>query len=305
MFFLPSSPPAGVRFVIQGICCERSCVCVRSFRMARLSQLKWAFALALICAAMGVTARAQKYSTVASFNGVNGADPYYGSLIQGTDGYLYGTTTSGGVSNQGTVFKVSRRGNIKVLHSFCAQSNCTDGAQPYGGVVQGLDGAYYGTTTAGGLCASGFYCGTVFKITSRGSLTTLYKFCAQSQCVDGSFPVAGLVQANDRNFYGTTQLGGSGSGTIFRITPQGSLTTINVLGGPEGYWPFGTLIQANDGELYGTASGLSLGCGTIFKTTLAGSLTVLFDFIGGINGCTPYGALVQSYDGVFYGTTMG
>lgn len=266
--------------------------------------LRMAFVTAVF-AAGAIAASAQSFTTVATFEGPNGNQPMYVSLVQGTDGYLYGTTVDGGLNSRGTVFKVSRTGNIKVLYNFCSQSNCADGAWPYSGVVQGWDGAFYGTTTGGGVCASGFNCGTVFKLTALGALTALHEFCSEALCSDGSFPVASLVQANNGNFYGTTQSNGEGAGTIFAITPQGALTTLGSLGGPLGYWPFGAMIQANDGDLYGTTSGGGAYCGTVFKMPVTGSPTVLFDFEGGGAGagCTPYGTLLQGSDGLFYGTS--
>ena len=104
-------------------------------------------------------------------------------------------------------------------------------------LVQGNDGNLYGTTASGGTngvnCQSGG-CGTVFKITLTGALTTLYRFTGGT---DGSFPAAGLVQGTDGNFYGTTYLGQGGAnnfGTVFKITPSGSLTTLYSFTGGDG-----------------------------------------------------------------------
>jgi len=111
------------------------------------------------------------------------------------------------------------------LHSF----NGTDGSQPTAELVQGTDGKLYGTTQLGGdlSSCSGLGCGTVFKITRRGRLRTLYRFCSQSGCPDGQFPAAALVQSTKGTLYGTTTFGGAhGWGTVFKITPQGKLTTL-------------------------------------------------------------------------------
>ena len=81
--------------------------------------------------------------------------------------------------------------------------NGDDGEDPLAPLVQGLDGRFYGTTFYGGAhtsCDTGFGCGTVFKTTTEGRLTTLYSFCAQAGCTDGELPYAGLVQATDGNF---------------------------------------------------------------------------------------------------------
>ncbi len=114
--------------------------------------------------------------------------------------------------------------------------------------------------------------GTVFKITPSGTLTTLYSFCSRMSCVDGSGPSAGLVQASDGNFYGTTVDGGAYNlGTVFQITPAGTLTTLHSFcaGYPcdDGSLPYSTLVQATDGRFYGTAygDGANRGGGTVFR----------------------------------------
>src|ERR1700675_2560578 len=99
----------------------------------------------------------------------------------------------------------------------------SDGAEPLSSLIEGADGNFYGTTYGGGTNGEG----TVFKITPTGSLATLYSFCSQASCADGELPYAGLVQGSDGNFYGTTLEGGAnGGGTVFKITPAGSLTTL-------------------------------------------------------------------------------
>src|ERR1022692_482529 len=105
----------------------------------------------------------------------------------------------------GTVFKIAPSGTLTTLYSFCAQSACTDGANPVAGLVQATNGDFYGTTENGG--AYGY--GTVFRITGGGALTTLYSFCAQSGCTDGQNPHAGPVQATNGDLYGTTENGGA------------------------------------------------------------------------------------------------
>ena len=181
--------------------------------------------------------------------------------------------------------------------------NGSNGGSPLASVVQGADGNLYGTTESG---TPGQSWGTVFKVTPVGTLTTIYRFCAQPACADGSTPRAGLVLAADGNFYGTTSYGGTkGDGTIFKITPAGTLTTLHSLGGYpyDGAYPAGGLIQAADGNFYGTTNfGGSYNRGTVFKVTPAGALTMLHSFHSE-DGCYPYGALVQSTDGNFYGTT--
>jgi uncharacterized repeat protein (TIGR03803 family) len=158
-------------------------------------------------------AESAKFTTLVNFDGTNGGNPA-GSLIQGKDGKLYGTTFDGGSNNNniclgggcGTVFKISARGTLTTLYNFCAETNCADGANPAAPLVLGSDGNIYGITELGGATGSG----TVFKITPSGSLTTLYNWCSQAGCTDGAyvnFPETGsFVQATDGNFYGTKEL---------------------------------------------------------------------------------------------------
>jgi len=274
---------------------------------------------------------AQTFTSLASFDYNTGAYPV-GSLLQATDGNLYGTTPNGGTSTYcvadeylngcGTVFKLSPTGGLTTLYNFCSQANCTDGVFPAGELVQGTDGNLYGTTSAGGSCvyfSDG--CGTVFRITLGGTLTTLYTFGALFVDGDGSGPVAGLIQATDGNFYGTTNAGSTYDwGTVFKITPDGTLTTLHSFAGADGAYPDGTLIQAADGDFYGItygggANGNGLicsasggDCGTIFKITPSGTLTTLYNFCSQTNctdGANPTTeSLVQATDGNFYGTTQ-
>ena len=122
----------------------------------------------------------------------------------------------------GTVFKVTAQGDLTTLYYF----NGPDGSKPFAGLVQGTDGNFYGTTADGGAGDNCGLCGTIFKITPGGLLTTLYSFCAGGYpCTDGSTPYAGLVEATDGNFYGTTGEGGSDRyfGTVFSLSLEGRL----------------------------------------------------------------------------------
>ena len=122
----------------------------RRYFMSELSWWKTACAVALLGAATAIASPAQTFTTLVNFNYTNGANPYFMSLVQGTDGNLYGTTEGGGANGEGTVFKVTPTGTLTTLYSFCAKTNCTDGAVPFGGLVLGTDGNFYGTTAAGG-----------------------------------------------------------------------------------------------------------------------------------------------------------
>jgi len=250
---------------------------------------------------------APAFTPLASFDGANGAAPYYGFLVQGTDGNFYGTTTSGGASGFGDVFSITPEGTLTSLYSF---TGGTDGFSPFAGLALGTDGNFYGTTGFGGANqTSENAAGTVFQIAPGGTLTTLYSFCARSSCTDGGLPEAGLVLGADGNFYGTTLEGGaSNRGTVFKITPGGTLTTLySFTGGTDGFSPEGGLVQAADGSFYGTTAsgGLESGGGTLFKVTQGGTLTTLYKFTGGADGSSPYGTLAPGVNGNLFGTTIG
>ena len=238
----------------------------------------------------------------------DGSEPTAG-LVQAPNGNFYGTTSTGGVygcagfGGCGTVFQITPSGTRTTLYKFCSQYACADGEYPYAGLVQAVDGNFYGTTYAGGAKGAG----TVFKITPAGILTTLYSFCSQSGCVDGEYP-NGLIQAANGNLYGTTQFdGANGSGTVFKITPSGTLSTLySFCAQPnctDGQLPVAGLIQGTDGNFYGTTSsgGGSLGWGTVFEITVGGTLKTLHSF-DGTDGTYPWG-LVQDTNGSFYGIT--
>jgi len=192
---------------------------------------------------------------------------------------------------------------LKTLVNFTG----ANGANPINEtLVEGASGHLYGTTNTGGL----FDWGAVFKITRSGTLTTLYSFCQQQNCADGSNPVGGLVLGKDGNFYGTTIAGGDGVGTIFRITPEGALTTLHRFVGSDGAYPSAALVQANDGNFYGTASGGgesqfcgSFGCGTVFRISPEGKFRTLHSF-DLADGAESEAALIQAADGHLYGTTF-
>lgn len=164
----------------------------------------------------------------------------------------------------------------------------TDGVYPVAGLVQATNGNFYGTTSG---CA-GCSLGTVFEITAGGRLTNLHNFDG----TDGTDPVAGLVQGTDGKFYGTTYTGGSNynAGTVFEITPVGSLTTLHRFRGTDGANPWAGLVQATDGNFYGTTSGGGAhDGGTIFKITPAGKLSTVYNFCSQPNctdGDVPSGA---------------
>jgi uncharacterized repeat protein (TIGR03803 family) len=210
-------------------------------------------------------------------------------LIQASDGNFYSTTANGGSANDGSIFKITKSGVVTILHSFGDGSVTNDGTDPYGALIQATDGSFYSTTANGGSTGtttplSG--CGTVFRMTAAGSVTILHSFRDGSVTNDGDGPYAGLIQASDGSFYGTTYYGGStdtgkpstGSGTVFRITTTGTLTIVHSFGDgsvvDDGANPLSPVIQGRDGSIYGTTNlggSPTLNAGTVFKITPAGA----------------------------------
>jgi uncharacterized repeat protein (TIGR03803 family) len=254
-------------------------------------------------------------------NDCTGSKASAGMILAG-DGNFYGTTAYGGdgpyrtVNKAGTVYRANAQTGLTTIYSFCSQLNCKDGDDPYSPLTLGSDGNLYGTTQINGR----YKAGLAYVVTLSGSETVLHNFCASANCADGSNP-SSLIQATDGNFYG---MAGGGAGTycvapgycgmIFKMTPQGTTTTLyNFCSLPnctDGAGPRGGLIQAADGNLYGMTSGginsngIYDGTGSIFKLSLQGNLTTVYSFCsvyGCNNGIQP-GGLIQGTDGNFYGT---
>jgi len=207
-------------------------------------------------------------TTLHSFSGTDGANPGKEAVV-GTDGNVYGTTLFGGTTNAGTVYTISSAGTFTLLYSFM---DGEDGAHPKAQLVQGLDGDFYGTTLDGGGKAgkkwcSANGCGTVFKITPQGTLTTLHDFSGDPEPAHpGS-----LTLGPDGNFYGTSYTGGTNHlGTVFMITPEGAVTTLYQFAGPDGSYPIAGLSLASDGSFYGTTtSGGTQGQGVVFHAVIS------------------------------------
>jgi uncharacterized repeat protein (TIGR03803 family) len=236
-----------------------------------------------------------------------GAGPYL-SLLQTSDGSLFGFTL--GTSFNGTIFKLTPAGAANNLYTFCVP-DCTNGETPRGNMIQARDGNLYGTTETGGIGI--LDAGTIFKLTTRGTLTTVHTFCQLSNCTDGANPLGSdtLIQATDGNLYGVTRDGGAkGNGTIYQLSLDGTFKTIYKFckSGTctDGRLPDG-LVQGLDGDFYGvTIAGGTNGDGVVFKVTKFGGLTVLYNFCSQTNcadGEAP-SSLILGSDGNFYGTTV-
>jgi uncharacterized repeat protein (TIGR03803 family) len=254
-------------------------------------------ACALLLAGLGgqsaptATAQGQIFS---GFVATNGSNPY-ANLCAGLNGDFYGTTTSGGTKGgYGTVFTVTTNGWLSSLASF----DNTNGADPQAGLALGTDGNFYGTTTGGG--TNGGY-GTVFRVTTNGTLTSLVSFAN----TNGAYPYSGLILGTDGNLYGTTYLGGSnGEGTVYKVTTDGVLTTLAAFANTNGANPHTGLVRGNNGDFYGTTTsgGTNGGYGTVFKLTAQGLLVPLVS-LANFDGAYPEAVLAAGPDGNFYGTT--
>ena len=280
-------------------------------------------------------------NTIVSFAGNNGNPGFpSGSLAQGRDGDIYGTS-----SFSNTIWKVTPTGSISLLHDFDASlygsfpgvtlgrdgklygvseagggrvwsfdpttlvfANLhtftgTEGFDPQCVMAQGADGNFYGTTNNGGPPSGHF--GTAFKITPSGTVTIIHGFAGGP--TDGAFPTGPLFLSIDGNFYGTTGGGGafSNNGTVYRMTPAGKVTILHSFNGTDGSSPLGGVIQAADGSFYGpTQIGGPNNRGTVFKVTASKKFTSLHDFtLATDHGDIADNGLAQTTDGNIYGDT--
>ena len=237
------------------------------------------------------------------------------ALIEGKDRNLYGTMQDGGSKWEGVVFKVNRDGrDYKALHNFTGYRNGEDGSWPQG-VIEGSDGALYGTTQVGGRPGGAEYptgSGTVFKLNKDSSgYSVLHRFPAVSG--DGIAPWAGLVEGLDGALYGTTLEGGTNNlGTVFKVSKDGGGYAVlhDFLGSEtDGCRPMAGLLASSDGTLYGTTDSGGSGIGhngTVFRLKLdGGGLKILHSFPDKPgDGRMPRSTLLEGRDGLLYGTTQ-
>jgi uncharacterized repeat protein (TIGR03803 family) len=242
----------------------------------------------LTVATRPVAVYAQTYTDMHDFNGAtDGANPYFPGLIaQARDGDLYGTLSTGGTNGFGTVYKITTSGAFQVIYSFTGGN---DGAHPYGGLVLSTDGNLYGTTHDGGANSQG----TIFRITTRGTLTTLHSFIGTDGCQPQGPPIARI---------GSILYGVTACQTTYTITSSGHFKLLpGKLDGPS----YAPLLLANDGNFYGTTNdGGNQFRGSVFKLTPSGAVETIYSF-DVIHGASPFGPLVQGSDGNLYGTTEG
>jgi len=259
-------------------------------------------------------AGASTYTVLHTFNGTGGANPQLGSLIRDAAGNLYGTTSGGGTAGAGVVYKVHATGHETVLYNFCSQTNCTDGAYPYAGVIRDSAGNLYGTTYDGG---AGY--GVVYKLDNTGKETVLYTFTGGA---DGGYPKAGVIRDSAGNLYGTTSGGGHmpgcgnggpslGCGVVYKLDTTGKLTVLYTFsGGADGGDPEAGVTQDSAGNLYGAtflggSSASFGGYGVVYKLHTTGKETVLYTFTGGADGANPVAGVILDSSGNLYGTAAG
>ncbi|PRC94729.1 Gloeo Verruco repeat [Solimicrobium silvestre] len=244
-----------------------------------------------------------------------------GTLVVGHDGNLYGTTMVGGApcfsdGGCGTVFKMTPGGRETQLFSIVSWSQ---GFEFPAGLTIGTKGNFYGVTTAGGPQWVNYgCCGMVFNINTSGVQIPLYGFGDNGIVNDGNAPEASVIVASDGNLYGTTEFGGAygptygigvqGSGTVFRITPDGTESIIYSFGAggiTDGARPLAQLVQGPDGNLYGTTiAGGTYNQGTVFRISLNGTMTILYSFgTTTDDGTQPSAGLTFGPDRNMYGTT--
>jgi uncharacterized repeat protein (TIGR03803 family) len=236
-----------------------------------------------------------------------------GGLVRDAVGNLYGTTTDGGASGDGTVFRLSPTGKETVLESF----DISDGWSPQGNLIDGTGGLIGATLQGGGGSACLHGCGTVFMVDEAGQETVLYSFAGAP--ADGADPTGSLLRDGAGNLYGTTAYGGqdtacdfsngTGCGTVFKLTPSGQETVLHGFsGGAGGAGPAAGLVEDSKGNLYGAAgfggdrTCASGGCGVVFELSPTGKEKVLYTFTGPPSVGNGPGALLLSGN-AFYGTT--
>jgi len=238
-------------------------------------------------------------TTLHAFTGwVDGGYPMH-PLTLGPDENVYGTTMGGGYNGAGTFFKITPAGVLSPIYSFTSSANSAAAS-----LTLGVDGNFYGAAENAGPDGDG----TVFRITPKGALTTLYSFTAYTSDTDGERPQSCITLGSDGNFYGATKyVGANGNGTIFKITPTGTLTTLHAFtGASDGGGPVTPLMLGADGNFYGgTQIGGASSLGTLFKMTPSGALTTFYSFTGNTYNDDLFlmGNLCQAINGNILGTT--
>ena len=232
-----------------------------------------------------------------SFNAASdGAQPF-GGLYQATDGFLYGTTSTGGPNGGGAAYRIATDGTqFTVLHGFPA--NASEGANPQASLTQGTNGFLYGTTLNGGTANQG----TVFKMDTSGNVTVLYTMTGGS---DGGHPYSALIQADQDNFFGTCSTGGNGAGLLFKLDFKLIFSVKHRFDVSfEGGTPISGVSFGGNRSLFGVVTtGGANGNGSLYATDQYGTLTIIQPF-SAANGFNATGIPVQAPDSSVYGTAQ-
>jgi uncharacterized repeat protein (TIGR03803 family) len=250
------------------------------------------------------------YSPLHSFGKLPGsvATPTSAPLLA-SDGFIYGATSGGGMSNRGAIFRVGQDGKqLSVIHSFADAIG--ELLPPFPALVEGPDGALYGIAFGGGEHLSG----AIFKLDKAGTnFSILHSFTGlpfppDPGDPDGAYPYAGLLLGSDGKLYGATSTEGTWiRGTVFVIDPDGGgYRTLHNFGDSEGDGgaPRAALLEASDGLLYGTTSKADTGTGTIFRISKDGDFSTIYTFpADGSRGSSPRAPLTEGADGLLFGTT--
>jgi uncharacterized repeat protein (TIGR03803 family) len=230
------------------------------------------------------------YTKLKDFDATNGSRPY-GSLLQATDGKLYGLTSGGGIFGAGIIFSIDP---VTAVFTKIKDFDGTSGRNPYGSLLQANNGNLYGMTSSGGTAGMGV-------IFSLNPATLSYSKLKDLDGINGSHPYGNLIQATNGKLYGLTNDGGNSAyGVIFSFDPvSAAFTKIKDFGNTDGNYPYGSLLQASDGKIYGmTHDGGSNGpfssFGAIFSFDLiSAAYSVLGNFVADKGGSPYYGALIE------------
>lgn len=232
--------------------------------------------------------------------GTDGTTPT-GGLLEDKGGNFYGTTSQGGTSNAGVLFKIGAKGKYSILHTFTGATN--DGKYPtYTSLVMGSAGTLYGVTEEGG-SANG---GILYKFSkTTGTLTILHSFMGGT--TDGCNVLGTPFIDKNGNFYGTTSSCGTSSlGTVWKVSANGDESVLHSFAGgtTDGEYPLAGVVVDASGNVYGnTETGGASNLGTVYKVSSSGTFTIVHSF-SGTDGKYPYGSFVRTTKGTLFGTAL-
>jgi len=269
--------------------------------MQRLQTIASCAALAAALALPGGADAADRFHLLYTFRGADGAFSIAAPIVDAS-GNLYGTTSSGGPANKGTVFKLAPDGNQTLLAGFDRNHS---GIEPTSSLWRDANGNLFGTTFR---TARRSPFGTVFEITQDGREKVLHRFSGGDAA--GYGPWGGVTGDASGNLYGTTSQGGAlRGGTIFKLAPDGTMTVVHAFdtnrNSGDASAPWGSLAMDAGGNLYGTSQrGGAAGGGALFKVAPDGTESIVYSFGSERgDGTPPNGGVLIDAAGNFYATT--